>query len=104
MISDWIPPFLKVPGAKVDGESVKTPADAFRLFFTLELMNSILWSNAEAKRRDPSFDGFTLDELNRVFGIQIVMCINRVSDEKGHWSTNRFRGTPGIKEVMTRDR
>ena len=50
---DWLPKFTKIPGAKAQiVDKIKSPFDAFKLFFSLSLVQDILrWSNAEGKRR-----------------------------------------------------
>ena len=100
----WIPEFKFKAGSKVDASQIPTPFDAFKLFFSLALLQDILkWSNAEAKRRDPGFKLITMPELMKVFGIQIVMCIKRLKNEADHWSKRRFLETPEIREAMSRD-
>ena len=103
---DWLPPFTKIPGPKPEiVAKIKSPFDAFKLFFSLSLVQDILlWSNAEGKRRAKSFQEMSMGELLKVFGIQIVMGINRFKNEIDHWSTRRFLGNKWIKEIMARNR
>ena len=103
---DWLPKFNKIPGAKAQiVDKIKSPFDAFKLFFSLSLVQDILrWSNAEGKRRAKGFQEISFGELLKLLGIQIVMGINRFKNEKDHWSTRRFLGNKWIKEIMSKNR
>ena len=104
-VEDWIPEFKFKPGSKIEASRIPKPYDAFKLFFTATLLENILkWSNAEGERRDSGFTPMTMIELIKVFGVQIVMGIKRLKDEKDHWSKRRFLETKEIKEVFPRDR
>ena len=101
----WLPEFLEKPGAKNDGANVKTPLEAFRLFFTINLIDNIIrWSNAEGLRRSAHFKHISRDDILKVFGMQILMGVKRYTKESDHWSTRRLLGNKWIKRAMARDR
>ena len=105
----WLVPFDKTSGPiNIPPES--TPIELFRRYFDHSFIKQLVeFSNEKAKERcgDKNmqlFKPITVGEFEKFIGIQIFMSYNSFPEEKDHWSTDPYKGTPMIKRTMSRDR
>ena len=105
-----MPDFNKATGPNNVPNDI-TPIQLFRLYFDgvflakiLKFTNQKAFSKHSAKHCDQHFIPITLEELEKLIGIQIYMCYNTLPVERDHWSTNELKGTQLIKDTMGRDK
>ena len=98
----WLPEFRLQSGPKI--QMSDKPIDIFNLFFDEEFYRNIVRYTNDYSSDDENWKPITRDELKTFVGIQIVMGIKRLDEEKDHWSSDDVLKTVVIKRSMSRNR
>ena len=102
--NNWLPKFQARRGPKILISD--KPEELFVYFFSPEFLAEVLkYTNEHGVSKKSDFRELSMNELNTFIGIQGMMGIKKLSEEKKHWSKKDklFESTP-IKEAMSRDR
>ena len=68
-------------------------------------MTSFLkFTNIEIEKSDKNVEPLDLIDLRKFIGIQLLMGINRLYDERDHWCSDELINTPAIQKAMSRKR
>ncbi|XP_054156697.1 piggyBac transposable element-derived protein 4-like [Oppia nitens] len=101
--NDWLPHFDKTPGALIDIPA--NPTLLFEQYFCDEFLQNILnCSNEYGLKHRDNFELINLNELKIFIGIQILMGLKQIPQEKSHWSNDSLYKTELISNAMTQQR
>ena len=102
-----LPECTSTPGPLHNLDNDNNELDFFKLVFPDSLLQNIVAETnryAAARGPDSKWRDTTVEELRAYIGINIIMGIVVLPDQKSYWSTDPLFKSTGIPDIMTRDR